>query len=257
MASALRRHWPEYLMEAFGLGAFMLSASGFGVLLEHPDSPLHQALASASLRRLLMGLAMGATAIALIYSPWGRQSGAHYNPAVTLTFLRLGRVRRTDAAGYVLAQFAGGIAGLQLAAALLRPALGDPPVHYVATVPGGYGWPAALAAEVAITFLLMTVVLEVSSRPRWERYTGCCAGALVAAYITLEAPISGMSMNPARSLSSALPAGEWRSLWIYFLAPPLGMLAAAELYLRRKGRPHCAKLQHAGARRCIFCGEQA
>lgn len=97
MKTALTQHWPEYLMEAAELGLFMISAGALGVLLEYPGSPVHQALPSPALRRVLMGLAMGATAIAIIYSPLGKQSGAHFNPSVTLTFFRLGKVRGWDA----------------------------------------------------------------------------------------------------------------------------------------------------------------
>jgi aquaporin Z len=82
---------------------------------------------------------------------------------------------------------------------------------------------------------------------------------LVAVYITIEAPISGMSMNPARTFASAVPARHWGDLWIYFTAPVIGMLAAAELYLRTRGAAHiaCAKLHHVNTRRCIFCGKPA
>src|SRR5262249_45641157 len=156
-----------------------------------------------------MGCAMGLTAIALVYSPLGKRSGAHMNPAVTLTFLGLGRVAPRDALFYVLAQFAGGAVGLLACARLLGPLLGDPHVNYVATVPGDRGIDIAFAAELVISFLLMSVVLRVSSRPALARYTGLCAGALVALYITFEAPLSGMSMNPARSFGSALLAHSW------------------------------------------------
>jgi len=80
------------------------------------------------------------------------------------------------------------------------------------------------------------------------------AGVLVAVYISLEAPLSGMSMNPARTLGSALAANAWDSLWIYFTAPPLGMLLAGEVYLRFRGRRNvfCAKLHHDNTKRCIF-----
>jgi len=103
----LKKHWPEYLMEAAGLGIFMISACSFGALLEHPASPIRQAIANSFLRRILMGMAMGLTAISIIYSPWGKQSGAHLNPSVTLTFFRLGKVARWDAVFYVTAQFLG------------------------------------------------------------------------------------------------------------------------------------------------------
>jgi len=251
----LRRHWPEYLMEAAGLGLFMASACAFGTLLEHPASPLHRALPDPVARRVLMGGAMGLTAIGIIYSPWGKQSGAHINPAVTLTFLRLGRVTPGDALFYVAAQFAGALAGVVLSAALLGGMLRHPDVALVVTVPGAEGSTAAFLGELAISFLLMLVVLVVSSGPpRAARLTGLCAGGLVAVYIAVEAPLSGMSMNPARTLGSAIPAGVFSSIWIYFVAPPLGMLAAAEVHRRASPKVACAKLHHDNPRRCIFCG---
>jgi aquaporin Z len=254
MSAALRGHWPEYLIEAAGLGLFMLVACAFGTLLGHPASRVVLAVPDPLSRRALMGLAMGLTAMGLIYSPWGRRSGAHFNPATTLAFWRLGKVASVDAALYAAAQAVGGIAGVVLAAALLGAPLADPDVRYVATLPGVAGPVGAFAAELAITFVLMTVVLRVSSTPRLAPLTGLCAGALVAAYIVVEAPLSGMSMNPARSLASALPAGTWPTLWIYFTAPPLGMLLAAEVYVRRRGLAavFCAKLHHDTSQRCIF-----
>ena len=101
----------------------------------------------------------------------------------------------------------------------------------------------------------MSVILRVSNHGRYHRYTGLCAGLMVALFITVEAPISGMSMNPARTLGSAVFAHNWTALWLYFVAPPLGMLAAAELYVRRYGPQavFCAKLHHQNGKRCIFC----
>lgn len=237
----------------------MVSAFTFGTILEHPDSPIHQAIPHAVLRRLLMGLAMGGTAVAIIYSPWGKQSGAHINPATTITFLRLGKVKKNDAAFYVAFQFIGGLLGALAATAALSAWASHPSVNYVVTAPGSFGALAAFAAEILITFILMTVILHVSSRPRLHKFTGLCAGALVAVYITFEAPISGMSMNPARSLASALPARRWADLWIYFTAPLIGMTAAAEFFLRRKepAQALCAKLHHENNTRCIFCGKPA
>jgi aquaporin Z len=113
---------------------------------------------------------------------------------------------------------------------------------------------AAFAAEVLITFVLMTVVLAVANDPRTNRYTGMAAGACVALFITFEAPVSGMSMNPARSLGSAVASGRFENLWIYFVAPPLGMLVAAEARIRLRGLGSvlCAKLHHGNPARCIF-----
>jgi aquaporin Z len=259
MSTAFTRHWPEYLMEAGGLGTFMISACVFTAILWHPASPVPQAVTDPLLRRLLTGIAMGLTAIGIIYSPWGQQSGAHLNPAVTLTFFRLGKVEAWDALFYILAQFVGGATGVALAAALLSQPVAHPAVNYVATIPGMAGPMLAFVAEVAISFILMSVVLRIANTPYLARYTGLFAGALVATYITVEAPLSGMSMNPARSFGSALVAQLWTSLWIYFTAPPLGMLAAAELYRLQRGVQAviCAKLHHHNSKRCIFrCGYQ-
>src|SRR5262249_26213500 len=132
-----------------------------------------------------------------------------------------------------------------------------PSVHYVTTEPGAGGVAIAFAAEFAISLILMAAVLAASNTQPLARFTGLVAGALVAAYILVEAPRSGMSMNPAPTLGSALPAQGWTALWIYFTAPPLGMLAAAEIYLRQRGAHGilCAKLHHDNNKRCIFrCG---
>jgi aquaporin Z len=112
-------HWPEYLMEAAGLGLFLMSAGAFATLLWAEGSPVRAAVPSDLARRALMGVAMGLTAVANIYSPWGRRSGAHLNPATTLTFWRLGKVRGWDASFYTAAQFAGGIVGAVFICALL------------------------------------------------------------------------------------------------------------------------------------------
>jgi len=254
LAGALAEHWPEYLMEAGGLGLFMVSACGFATLLGHPASPVLRAIPDPLHRQMLMGLAMGLTAIGIIYSPWGKRSGAHLNPSVTLTFLSLGKVERRDALFYAAFQFLGGAAGVVLASMLLGGLVAHPPVNYAVTAPGPAGVAAAFVAEVAISFFLMLTVLVVSNSKRLGRYTGLFAGALVATYIAVEAPISGMSMNPARTLGSALLARDFTALWIYFVAPPLGMLAAAQSYTRWRGARavFCAKLHHHNNQRCIF-----
>lgn len=239
-------------MEAWGLGTFMVSACAFGVLLGHPDSFSY--VSNAALRGILGGIAMGFTAIAIFLSPWGRRSGAHINPAVTLTFWRLGKINGWDAAFYVAAQFAGALAGVLLSRLMLGELLADGTVNFAVTLPGKAGTSAAFAAEVVISFLMMTMVLISSNSARTARFTPFLAGMLVALFISVEAPFSGMSMNPARSFASAAVANVWTSLWIYFVAPPLAMLLAAEIYLRAKGAKeiYCAKLNHYGKTRCIF-----
>lgn len=220
--------WLAYLAEAAGLGIFMVSACLFTVIIEHPGSRL--SALSPLLRRALMGLTMGATAIGIFSSGLARRSGAHINPAVTLAFLRLGRIGARDAAWYALAQFAGGLLGVLLSQALLGPALAHPAVRFAVTVPGPAGVVVAFAAEAAISSGMLAAVLACGSQPRTAPRTGLVAGTLVALYITFEAPLSGMSLNPARTLASALPARVFTAGWLYFVAPVAGMLVAAEAF---------------------------
>jgi aquaporin Z len=245
-------------MEAAELGIFMFSACTVVALIEYPGSPVHQFLPDSVLRRVLTGIAMGLTAICIVYSPWGKQSGAHFNPSFTLAFFRLGKIHATDALFYILFQFAGGVGGVLLSLWVIGDPIRHASVNYVATVPGSPGPAAAFLAELVISFLMMTVVLRVSNDPRWARFTGLIAGVLVATYISIEAPLSGMSMNPARTFASAFPGQLWTGWWIYFTAPLLGMLSAAQVYLWKQGNAgiKCAKLHHQNNKRCIFCEYQ-
>jgi aquaporin Z len=211
-------------------------------------------IASGVLRRALLGIAIGTTVVVIVTTPWGKRSGGHFNPAITLTYFRMGKLRLWDAVFYIAAQFSGAICGVVIA----TYALGGTPQHvavrYAVTVPGMYGKAAAFAAELMISFVLFITILFVSTRGRIAQYTPYFIGALYAIYITFEAPLSGMSMNPARTLGSAFPAGVWDALWIYFTAPTMGMLIAAEVFLRISGGigPCCAKLYHANDKRCLF-----
>src|SRR5258708_16447021 len=168
---ALRLHWPEYLMEAEGLGFFMASACLFGTLYENPASQVRQAISSTLLRRLLMGLSMGLTSIAIVYSPWGKQSGAHINPSVTLTFLRLGTISKWDALFYIMAQFVGAVLRVMFVALFFGVAISNPAVRYVVTIPGETGTGVALVAGFVISFLLMSVVLLMSNHYLLSRFT--------------------------------------------------------------------------------------
>src|SRR5262245_13443449 len=101
---ALKKHWPEYVIEGAGLGLFMACACSFGALLAYPASPIVRVLRSPIQLRVLMGLAMGSTAATIIYSKFGKRSGAHLNPSTTLTFWRLGKIQTPDAFFYIAAQ---------------------------------------------------------------------------------------------------------------------------------------------------------
>jgi aquaporin Z len=254
-AGSLRLHWPEYLMEAGESGVYLFSACAVATLLWHPVSPIQRHLSSDAVRRMLMGLAMGMTIIAIVLSPWGKQSGAHFNPAVTATFYRLKKVALWDALFYCASQLLGAVGGVALASVVLQGAPAYKAVRYAATIPGIYGNTIAFVAELIISFVLMSAILFASNHQVLAPYTHYVAAILVAVYIAFESPISGMSTNPARTFGPAVYASCWHTLWIYFVGPPLGMLAAGEVFLlAREGKgPYCAKLHHHNDKRCIFC----
>jgi len=241
-------------MEVGEVGWYLFIACAFATLVHHPASIVRQVIPSSIARRFLMGLAMGITAIAIVLSPWGKRSGGHFNPAITLTFYRLGKVEVWDTWFYVIAQFLGAIGGVALASYVLRGALENHAVRYAVTAPGRYGRAIAFVAELTISFILMITVLFATNSRKLAPYTAYFVGVLILSYYTFEAPLSGMSTNPARTFGSALHANYWHGLWIYFLAPALGMLAGSEVFLRIRGgaAPYCAKLHHANKERCIF-----
>ncbi|MFL5251534.1 MAG: MIP/aquaporin family protein [Rhodopila sp.] len=254
MLPALRHHWPEYLAEAAGLGAIMLVSA---LIVSAAEAPLIATLGALPplARRGIEALAVAGTVSAMVYSPWGRQSGAHFNPAVTLAFLLMRRVRPWDAVFYILAQMGGGLGGLLLGSALLGGVIRRPPVAWLTIVPGAAGAGVAFLAEFSGAFVLMSVLLVMGGVKRLAALTGLAAGCLVFAFILAAAPVAGFSLNPARSVASAVPSGVWTALWVYLVAPPLGMVFAV-LVNRQAHLPRmrCAKLLHDGGVRCIHCG---
>jgi aquaporin Z len=219
--------WRAYAIEGLLLAVFMVSASAFTILVEHPRGLLSGVITDPVARRLIVGVAMGTTAAVLIYSRFGMRSGAHMNPAVTLALSRLRNMPRRQVLGYMAGQFGGAIAGVAMAALLFGDALAHRSVNFVVTRPGAAGALGALAAEFLMTLLMMTMALRMSNHPRWVGRTGVASAVLLALFITVEAPISGMSLNPARTLAPALFARDFTALWIYFAAPAAGMWLAA------------------------------
>lgn len=252
--TALRRHWHLYVFEGLELATFMLSACVFTVLLFDPSRTAFHVLPSPAARRLLMGIAMGLTAILIIHSPPGKRSGAHFNPAITVTYFRLGKIHGWDAVFYVVFQFVGGVLGVGISALILGGKIAIPAVNYAITVPGQDGTAAAFLAELFMATLLMGVVLWTANKPSLSRYTSYLVGILITLYILLFAPVSGFSINPARTTGSAVFAHIWTAWWLYFTAPLLGMLASAEIYRLAlgPGRILCAKLHPDPSYPCPF-----
>ncbi len=252
MLQELKKNGSIYLIEAWGLGLFMVSAALFVIFIDHPDLPIRAAIPSDFIRRILIGTAMGLTAIGIIYSKWGKISGAHINPAVTLAQYQLDRISGQDAFWYIVFQFVGSISGIALIQFLLPNYIAAPSVSYVVTTPmtAENGILVAFICEIALSFTMLSMVLIVSNHKILATYTGYFVGLTVALFITFEAPFSGMSINPARTFGSAVWANVWTGLWLYFVAPISGMQAAAWIYRKqyriRKGECETMKMHLSG-----------
>jgi aquaporin Z len=233
------------------LGTAIVMLVGLSALtLCFSASPFADWLGDAVFRRLCTGIAFVAAAAVVTYSPLGRRSGGHFNPAVTIGFSSLGQLRWWGATLYASCQITGAIIGTGLALALWGKSIRT--LHLGDTIPGQWGDLAAFGAETLGTFLLVILIFHCVDRPRVMRFTPIIAGLLVATLVVIEAPFSGTSLNPARSLGPALVGTTFTSLWIYLLAPPLGALLAALVFARTRGSVPCAKLVHTGDVVCNF-----
>jgi aquaporin Z len=231
MLAALKNNWHLYLMEALGLAIFMVSACFFAGMLEAKTSLINKIIPNDFIRLIIMGVMMGLTALFIFYSPFTAPGGAHINPAVTITFLRLKRIKKTDAFFYILFQFIGGTLAVLVMQLLMVNILTDAPVNSVVTIPGKAGPANAAITEFIIAFIMITMVLFTSANKYLKKYTRIIAAVLVCTFVIVAGPVSGFGMNPARSFASAFPANIYTSFWIYMLMPFAGMLAAAEFFL--------------------------
>jgi aquaporin Z len=244
-----------YACEFLGTAVMLFVGVSAVALLWGSGSPIAP-IENEVLRRFVTGLLFAGGATAVVYSPLGQKSGGHINPAVTLAFWRLGKFPARHVVPYVLAQIAGAIAGVAAAVAALGDLVGR--VQYAATAPGqGWTWMGALTAEVICTFALVFLIFVCVNKPAVAARTGLLAGALVVLLVTIEAPISGTSVNPARSAAPALFVPLVRDQWIYVAGPFAGALLAVDVYRRKRGGSTvCAKLYHTAAYPCPFetCG---
>lgn len=226
-----------YCYEALGLGIFMFSAGFFDAIIDHPDLFIRQHIPSDIFRRFLIGLSMGLTALFIFNAPFGKKSGAHINPAVTIIRYQLGDINITDSIFYILFQFIGGALGLYLVYALFPSLMSHPAINYIITIPGKAGIGIAFLLEFLISFFLMVVILLTKKNKSLEKYTSYFVAIIITLYISFEAPYSGMSMNPARTFASAIVANQWNAFWLYCTAPILGMWCAMQLCKKRNNHP--------------------
>jgi aquaporin Z len=221
---------PKVLFVSEFVGTALLISVGLSIVIVDfsPNSPVVSLVPSAGLRRLLTGFLFGTTGCLIAVSPVGKTSGARINPVVTAAFWLRKRMGPGHALGYILAQVAGGIAG---AFPLLLWGRGGESVQFGATLPGpGYtSWEAALGETAATFALIVLLFLFVSHKPI-RKFTPVLFPFLYAAMVYLEAPVSGTSTNPARSLGPEVISWEFRSWWIYWVGPMMGTLLGLSLH---------------------------
>jgi aquaporin Z len=215
----------------------MFSATFFDMLIDYPNLFIHQHISSDIVRRFLIGLMMGLTALFIFNAPFGKKSGAYINPVVTIVRYRLGNIKLVDSIFYILFQFIGGAIGVYLAYRLFPHLISDPTINYIVTVPGKAGIGVAFVLEFLISFILIIIVLSTEKNKQLSKYTSYFVALLITTYITFEAPYSGMSMNPARTFASAIIAHQWKGFWIYCTAPLLGMWCGMLLCIRKTSTP--------------------
>jgi len=218
-ARSLPEEWPLWCSELVGTALLVLVGCSFVILDFGAGSPVVALLPGAGPRRALTGFLFGSVGALIAISPVGKVSGAHINPVVTLAFWLLRRMKTRVAVGYVIAQVAGGILG---AAALLVFGTLGASAGYATTGPGPAGAWFAVLGEVGATFCLIAGLLHFLGHPRLRAFTPALFPFLYAVLVWVEAPLSGTSTNPARSLGPGLVTCTMKGWWIYWLGPLLG-----------------------------------
>ena len=242
-----RLHPAMYFAELVGTALLVAIVLSIIISLWGKGAPFAGLPISPSARRLLNGFLAGSIGAAIAYSPIGKISGAHINPAMTFAFWLHGKMCWRDAGCYVIAQLVG-------------CTLGAVPVLIWGNIGASNAWGASLPAttqpilyavcgEIACTFSLVTLVFLFAGRPALQPFTPLINPPLFAVLSWLEAPISGASANPARSLAPELVAWAWSGWWVYWVGPAAGAaLAVAALHWGLLGphRPHQARVCHFG-----------
>jgi aquaporin Z len=234
--------WALFLSELIGTALLVLIGLSLVILMFGDGTPMARLIPSEGLRRVVTGFLFGTTGASIALSPVGKVSGAHINPAVTLAFRLMGKIDLPTTLGYVAAQLIGAVAGsIPL---LLWGAMGES-VAFGATVPGpGMATSTVLLGEAITTFTMISLLAVFLGFRRIRRFTPALFPPLYAFMVWAEAPISGTSTNPARSLGPAVISGEWNGFWIYGAGPILGMLFAVLACSFLAKRIEVAKLYH-------------
>jgi aquaporin Z len=213
-----------YLSEMAGTGLLVMIGLSFVIIDFGHGSKIAMLIPDSGLRRLITGFLFGSTGALIALSPLGKESGAHINPVVTMAFYLKKKMRPGHAAGYVASQLIGAVLG---SLPLLMWGQTGSSVDFGATLPGrDYGVWQAVLGESVTTFALITALFFFLSHKRIQRFTPLLFPALYAVMVFIEAPVSGTSTNPARSLGPAVISWNWRDWWVYWLGPAIGALIA-------------------------------
>lgn len=220
--------WGLYVSELIGTALLLLIGLSFVILDFGKGSFVVKAIPDAGLRRLITGFLFGSTGASIAYSRVGKVSGAHINPVVTLAFHIKGKLSARDTTGYILAQFAGAVIG---SAPLLLWGAAGKSVGFGSTTPGtGYTPTEAFLGETITTIGLIVGLFVFLGHRKIRKYTPLLFPFLYALMVYLEAPISGTSTNPARSVGPSVVSGIWTGWWIYFAGPLAGMLIGLAIH---------------------------
>lgn len=243
--SIFKLPWTLFLSELIGTALLVGVGLSFVILDFGQGSPVVALIPSAGARRAITGFLFGSTGATIALSAVGKESGAHINPVVTLAFWLVGKMQGRIASGYVLAQLIGGVLG---ALPLIAWGQMGASVHYGASLPGNNvpDW-LAVFGEAATTFALIVGLFIFVPNKKLRPFTPVLFPFLYAMMVFFEAPISGTSTNPARSLGPQVISGDWRGWWVYWIGPILGTLLGVLVYKvswLKKLEVEVAKLYH-------------
>jgi len=234
--------WQVFSSELVGTALLVLVGLSLVILMFGAGSPMARVVPSEGTRRLITGFLFGTTGALIALSPVGKESGAHINPVVTLGFRLMGKLDVPTTLGYIGAQLIGAVIGsLPL---LLWGAMGKS-VAFGATLPGpGYTLPTVFLGEVITTFTMISLLAVFLGFRKIRPFTPAIFPPLYAIMVWAEAPISGTSTNPARTLGPAIVSGQWQGWWIYWAGPLVGMFLAILVFSFLAERIEVAKLYH-------------
>ena len=231
-----------FISEFFGTALLLLGGLSLVIFMFGAGSPMAELIPIVKLRQVITGFLFGSIGASIALSPIGKVSGAHINPAVTMTFWLFGKIEGRLAVTYVLAQMTGAIFGcLPL---LFWGQMGRS-IEFGATIPGeGYSLQTVMLGEIITTFTMVSLLVIFIGFRQIRQFTPFMFPFLYAIMVPLEAAISGTSTNPARSLGPAVISGQWEGWWIYLIGPLAGALLASLACSLLAKRITIAKLYH-------------